>query len=179
MPTYYFAIGERWSNMTVVRIYRPDVQEGAIHEEGGGPRTYRLRCDCGYEFELLAAAFPGKKSMRNCGRVEACEYARKEAQAREDGLEDARERQELKEERRAKRKAKKDAADAAGRPWLKGAVGRPALDLNAAINLYLPVRCLQSIKDYADKRGVIISRAAADLIDYGTAYLSQREEVGT
>ena len=35
-----------------------------------------LRCECGYEFEIEADAFPGRRKLRDCGRVGECGFAK-------------------------------------------------------------------------------------------------------
>jgi hypothetical protein len=65
----------RWGH-----IQRLSAKHAALYEIGpngpyeadpeGGPMTWRLRCDCGHEWDLLAMDFPGKKRLRSCGRPE-------------------------------------------------------------------------------------------------------------
>ena len=60
--------------MNVTGSYRkPLVEEGFI-DSAGGPRMLKLRCDCGYEWEIEADAFPGRRRLKNCGRMGVCPY---------------------------------------------------------------------------------------------------------
>lgn len=57
--------------------YRPNM---ALDAEGNeyvadnyGPMAWKLRCDCGYGWEIVAKDFPGRRQLKSCGRPE-CKY---------------------------------------------------------------------------------------------------------
>lgn len=38
--------------------------------DASGPWAWKLRCDCGHEWEVEEATFPGRRAVKSCGRVE-------------------------------------------------------------------------------------------------------------
>jgi hypothetical protein len=65
----------RWGCLTLVEEWNAPVHaegpDGKLYvADSQGPRMWRLRCDCGYEWEIERDAFPGRRQMRRCNRPE-------------------------------------------------------------------------------------------------------------
>jgi len=65
----------RWGNLRLISGYQtPSYAEGPkgryVADTHGGPYMWRLRCDCGYEWEIPENEFPGRRALRSCGRKE-------------------------------------------------------------------------------------------------------------
>lgn len=148
-----------------------------------GPQVMSLRCDCGHEFKLEKRMFPGRRNMRNCGRVGECEYAdgkklnpKAEEQARE-----ARAAQ-IDAQRDQKRKAAErritelqEATRVAtsrlpGRPRSSNLPGRN-------ITIYLTGDEYEMVLEFARKDGMSTSRACGALIQAGYQRLTEQAEL--
>jgi hypothetical protein len=79
---------DHWAHLTIVDRWREPsyltnqlTGEKYVADSHGGPWMWRLRCDCGYEFEIEATAFPGRRVARNCARTECPYTSRQEPEA--------------------------------------------------------------------------------------------------
>lgn len=82
----------RWGHITRLKVEerpvmlpKPSWQGGGEYASGDTREYWGFRCDCGYEWEIDRAFFPGKYTVRNCGdmfeeRKSLCEYARARSQ---------------------------------------------------------------------------------------------------
>ena len=65
-----------WGNLTLIDHYPTPSYlttgkgEKYVADTHGGPYMWRLRCDCGYEWELPRENFPGRRALRSCGQPE-------------------------------------------------------------------------------------------------------------
>jgi hypothetical protein len=65
----------KWGNLTRVAVLRDPIlgknARGLVYETGEfGPARWKLLCGCGFAFEIFEKDFPGKRSLRSCGRKE-------------------------------------------------------------------------------------------------------------
>ncbi len=70
-----------WGHLTVLNEWEvPEVANGPNGPYATGRRDvwWHLVCDCGQEFEMDRAEFPGKRAMPTCGR-EDCEFNKPKA----------------------------------------------------------------------------------------------------
>lgn len=66
----------RWGHLSLIGQYQSPLyktdREGNryVYDTHGGPFMWRLRCACGYEWEIPREEFPGRRVLRSCGRKE-------------------------------------------------------------------------------------------------------------
>ena len=66
----------RWGNVSQMAEFRMpvlgrNVMTGETYiTDSQGPWAWRLRCDCGYEWEINRGSFPGRRKLKSCGRPE-------------------------------------------------------------------------------------------------------------
>lgn len=61
--------GERWGQLHCIRVWN-DIEtkrnEFGLEETVVTPKA-KIRCNCGREFEIRIALFPGKRRLKDCG----------------------------------------------------------------------------------------------------------------
>jgi len=174
----------KWGALTLIGIKDTKViakdQDNLEYETGeAGPQLMVLLCRCGHQFEIEKRMFPGRRSMRDCGREE-CEYAagskrdeerEKEAAAARQVLMDQRkESQRDQAEKRLENLKSQTARRLPGRPLSNNNPGRP-------ITLYVTADEYEAILTYAAKHKVTQSRANGALIQLGANRLQALEEL--
>lgn len=70
-------VGTKWANVEITRRWRETLSlgDGAV-EDSAGPAMIRLRCRCGYSWDVAVAEWLGRVRTKDCGREGECQYAR-------------------------------------------------------------------------------------------------------
>jgi hypothetical protein len=67
---------DHWGHVTLLSSFRGPLYltgpggKPYVADTHGGPQMLRLRCDCGFEWEIERQQFPGRRKLRSCGRKE-------------------------------------------------------------------------------------------------------------